>query len=749
MKRKKSYIWKRLQILTLYCCLLCFVPSVQAVEKKTLICDIKDPASHALVRGDVPVYGRVGGSNFKEYFLEYGAGFAPEKWQVIRHSQVPQMDPTGRSSKNSDLVHTSPGNLGLWRTGLPEFSDDGPVDLPVGHYTLRLRVVGHAGESVEHKIPVEVGRLALNCMPNTISTKDKKARLVIPEHSLQEAVKVFSLKAVPQSEVMIGGDHSSRLVSPLYRLRPADVAFTLPASFRIAFDPDREGEKQKVGIGYFNVEQKKWDILPTQLDEQSGYYQVFLEQTPSQFAVFGLFEGPLIESTLSESYEKEMSQSIMSVLNANSFQEGLGRWKNKHGLRGATVQLVEDGCEEGLCLSIKNNSVKGNYAAIAYDEIFDAAQYPILEFDYRMGPEVKVDIFLKVGGKWFEILFSDDEKIYWGIQVEKIGSVGDVRKDSLWHHVQLNLLDMLKERTDSFYIEEIVFADWDSTGFKKLEYGSTPAQSVYWIDNFQIRSDRYFWQIGWADESGEEFSPNIGGKDVFVIGDAFFDFPHIMDKETKIVFEKEQRFNHDRFYIVSFQSLDPLSEAQRENVTLRFNGREVAPQQELTTEKRMDFIVDNIQEGRNELVFQNSSDLIGVDMIAMYPVGRIPWAINALDASSHPLVIGNFINRQNNPSQGSFANKDVYVVFDVEDVTRHYKLELWPTTDVYPVKSWLFQKKVDVIVNDQLLAQVPYGLDNEPTEVHIPSNVLRPGLNHLRLLNDDAASLDFYKIVFH
>ncbi len=70
--------------------------------------------------------------------------------------------------------------------------------------------------------------------------------------------------------------------------------------------------------------------------------------------------------------------------------------------------------------------------------------------------------------------------------MEKIGKIAGVKADNKWHHTEFNILDMLKGHTNTFIVEEIVMANWDSTGFMKLEFGNNPKGACFYIDNFSI-----------------------------------------------------------------------------------------------------------------------------------------------------------------------------------------------------------------------------------------------------------------------
>jgi subtilisin family serine protease len=104
---------------------------------------IQWPAQLEFLTGTVPVSGIAGGSGFSHYILDYGAGYYPSQWHVLKQSGTPVIN----------------GTLALFNTS----------SLPNGTYMLRLRVTDQAGNTnlnlrpiyIEHDFltgwPLEIG----------------------------------------------------------------------------------------------------------------------------------------------------------------------------------------------------------------------------------------------------------------------------------------------------------------------------------------------------------------------------------------------------------------------------------------------------------------------------------------------------------------------------------------------------------------------------------------------------------------
>jgi hypothetical protein len=177
-----------------------------------------------------------------------------------------------------------------------------------------------------------------------------------------------------------------------------------------------------------------------------------------------------------------------AVLIENTFEQNLGEWHSDYLKTGAV--LIRDRKQyhdRSWCLKLVNRGTQGNFACQMITKPYYADQYNIIEFDYKILKGVKVNILVKVNNKWYDIIFTDDEKIYWDINMEEIGAVSDVQDDGQWHHAKIDLGEMLKGRTNDFMVQDLELANWDCTGFMKLERGKNSPQAFFYIDNFMIR----------------------------------------------------------------------------------------------------------------------------------------------------------------------------------------------------------------------------------------------------------------------
>lgn len=442
------------------------------------------PYSYSLVRGDVPIYGYAYGKDFKEWRLEYGEGDNPREWILIAQSYKPQFEENYKANIDFSLDKTISGNLGMWDTGLTEYKyGEHKADLPIGVYTLRLTVINKKREKAEDCVQIEVGRVLLNCINNKVESPDGKAEIIVPEHSLFTPLEVVSIK--PLRYITIPLPKETTIVSEVYEFNPPGMKFTQKAILRIKYDRKNIHKIRQVGAFYFDTDTDTWNQLESYLNTREGFIEAPVLFVPSKFTVFCLFEKEGINNCSYATKKEINSKSETNDLIKDDFEKDFGQWHNKYGEAGAGLELIVEGIY-GRSLKISKQNEIGNLGCDITNKPFDARKYPLVSFDYKIPSHLKINFLIKVDNKWYDIVFTDDEKTYWDINMTKIGCIANVKQDDKWHHAEFNLYKMLKEYTSEFIVQEMEMADWDSTGFMKLEFGHNPIGASLYIDNFKI-----------------------------------------------------------------------------------------------------------------------------------------------------------------------------------------------------------------------------------------------------------------------
>jgi len=458
------------------------------------------PYPNSLVRGNVPIFGLAYGKNFKEYRVEYGQGKEPTEWITIAKSTTPQTEDVTPEDLDVSADITIRGNLATWDTGLrnyvylPSHPKDHPINLK-GVYTLRLLVVGEDDSAAEDRVTVEVGNVIPNAWGGIVRSTDNKVTLTVAEQSIMDSFRIISIKPIDTAPVSL--PLLRQLIGHTYEFREAGEKFTKEAVLGMEFsNEDVVGKNlNQLGIYTYSPEKQEWEYLQSSRHEKDNKIFVRVRELNPYYCLAASDipdEGSILEKWFhKEEQIKEISieRGIGRYLFRNTFEDGMDEWSNRDGEVGAEVSLDNIATFDGsYCLKLTNKSNGGNLASNVRRTPFDVREYPLVQFDYKISPDVKINFFVKVNGRWYEIGFTDDYNEYKHkrVNISNIGKIEGVIRDSNWHTARFNLHEMLRTKTKNYIVEEIVMADWDLGGYMKLEFGANNKGATYFIDNFSI-----------------------------------------------------------------------------------------------------------------------------------------------------------------------------------------------------------------------------------------------------------------------
>ncbi len=462
---------------------------------------ISVPYDGALVRANVPIFGLAYGEEFVEYRIEYGEGTKPGKWITIGASTTPQMkdDVTADLADSADI--SIKGNLATWDTGLknyvylPSHPRDHPIDLK-GTYTVRLVVRGKDGSTVEDRVTVDVANVIPNAWGGQSVSKDGKVTLEVPEQALWDTFRLISISAAGKAPAFdLPG---RRRIGAIYATGEAGERFTKPAVLKMVFtDGDVEATRvlEQLGIYAYAGDKGQWEYLQSyrQEDAKAVFSPVrklprFLALATSELTGEG---SALVTEDAAANRHVALTTPAANGRNIveNSFEGTTGHWSNRDNEAGAEVALDTTATFDGSqALKITNREAGGNFAVNVFSSPFDAREYPVVQFDYRIPAGVKTNFLVKVGGRWYEIGFTDDFKELTDkrVNIAHIGAISDIDADDQWHTARFNLYDMLRTATGNTIVERMIMADWNVNGYMKLGFGHNPQGISYYIDNFTI-----------------------------------------------------------------------------------------------------------------------------------------------------------------------------------------------------------------------------------------------------------------------
>jgi RHS repeat-associated protein len=461
------------------------------------------PYENALVRADVPVFGLAFGKNFREYRLEYGEGTDPAEWIELTRSTTPQSEAVTLAAFDDSMGITIHGNLGTWDTGLtnyaypPTHPKGHPIDLN-GPYTLRLTVTGEDGSTVEDRVTVNVTNVIPNAWGGVVRSKDQKAMLRVPEQALKDIFRLISIQPAEEAPAKLPAGR--QLVGNLYKVRDPNERFTKEAVLQLAYTDNAlgAGDRSRLGVYGYDTRSRAWEYLSSFRYEGESSINTRVRTLHDYYALMlsdDVAEGSRLEAAVAEAPEVRKASGSAnrdSVLVRNTFEKSTGEWSNRDNEVGGSVALDEKGSLDGSkSLKITNTNKGGNFAINVVTTPFDARDFPIVEFDYRVPAEVKTNFLVKVAGRWYEIGFTDDphETQAKNVNIAYMGDIKRVIADDRWRTASFNLYEMLRTKTGHTFVEEMIMADWDVTGFMRLQFGRNAQDVTYYIDNFSIKRD--------------------------------------------------------------------------------------------------------------------------------------------------------------------------------------------------------------------------------------------------------------------
>ena len=137
----------------------------------------------------------------------------------------------------------------------------------------------------------------------------------------------------------------------------------------------------------------------------------------------------------------------------------------------------------------------GTFAASVPVAGIDAATSAI-HFDYCVGPDVKVNLYLKVRGWWYSVGFTAPDLSWW--RAPLIGRFDNVRCDGQWHSTSFRLAEHLTHddlvrpwgeeagNRESLLVEDAFIGLWTDDAYALCGFQGNPAGASYHIDNFVV-----------------------------------------------------------------------------------------------------------------------------------------------------------------------------------------------------------------------------------------------------------------------
>ncbi len=228
-----------------------------------LVAKIILPGDDFLVRGDLPIYGDAYGDRFRKFRLEYGKGYAPEKWRLINESGLPakaNLDSGIFDEKDDSVLY---GNLGTWETGLSGYQYGGWSERLYGVYTLRLTVFDTFGNKKEDIKTVKVGRVVVNGFGGVVRSPDGRLSLKFERFSLMSPTLLVYVENAVKSALLKCDGKSYKILSPVYEIFPPGEKFLKDVVLEFDLGKNFEG---RAGVYYYDFDAESFIYLPSEIN---------------------------------------------------------------------------------------------------------------------------------------------------------------------------------------------------------------------------------------------------------------------------------------------------------------------------------------------------------------------------------------------------------------------------------------------------------------------------------------------------
>ncbi len=170
----------------------------------------------------------------------------------------------------------------------------------------------------------------------------------------------------------------------------------------------------------------------------------------------------------------------------NDFETDAGEWLVPTYAPGTSLALdTKTSASGGSSLRVTNSAQSGPFTVHPVVSQFRASDWPIISFDYRFSPDVKLNLYLITNGDWHVVTLTADEPD--APQIIPIGAA-EIIADGKWRRAEIDLESLLKATYPQFKIfqirELVLSPPWSS--YTRCGIGGNGGGTQYWIDNFHI-----------------------------------------------------------------------------------------------------------------------------------------------------------------------------------------------------------------------------------------------------------------------
>ena len=166
----------------------------------------------------------------------------------------------------------------------------------------------------------------------------------------------------------------------------------------------------------------------------------------------------------------------------HDFEAGLGKWAGTPGSSEARLETRNG----GLALAVSNPRAGGSFELKLPFAPFDAMQLPLLSFDYRLPPEARVNLHVRMNARWHAVALTSGEARVAG--VPELGNAA-VAADDAWHTAHVDLRSLLLNcypAAVALPIDQLAISTLDRDSYLSAGFGGNPAGVTYRLDSVRL-----------------------------------------------------------------------------------------------------------------------------------------------------------------------------------------------------------------------------------------------------------------------
>jgi hypothetical protein len=170
----------------------------------------------------------------------------------------------------------------------------------------------------------------------------------------------------------------------------------------------------------------------------------------------------------------------------------LDKWSSRGQGSESSARLILASETKGMqkparpALQIVNPRSGGDWTTFVTRKPFNPTLQPNLEWDYKIGSGVKVNLYALVDDIWREIVFTGDATSSDASDMAQLGRVTIAPGSDGWHHASFDLAAALRAKGIQGTVDALAFAAPDRD-YLRSGIGGNHQGATYWLRNFRAK----------------------------------------------------------------------------------------------------------------------------------------------------------------------------------------------------------------------------------------------------------------------